>query len=131
MSWNCEICNVSLKPTSKYGHLKTKKHLKNLSLLENEEKKDDVRQQQVECIICCNNSTQFMNCVKCDQKWCQTCDNKVFECPYCRHPIRGREVDLKLRKRENFIWYITGREDRNQSDEDFVRTFLLSSVRRR
>ena len=124
-SWTCEICNTTLKASSKQRHLKTNKHLKNVALFENEEKKDDG--QQVECVICCENSTQFMNCVGCKQKWCQTCDRNVFECPYCRHSIKGRASNLILRKRENFYWYLSGLEISRavHSDEEFIRLFMM------
>ena len=105
-SWTCEICNTTLKISSKYGHLKTKKHLQNLSLIETEEKQEVVKGELIskDCIICCETSTKFKNCISCKQEWCQNCDSNIFECPYCRQPIRGREEKSRRRKRENFVW---------------------------
>ena len=56
----------------------------------------------MECIICCEKSNEFKKCICCKQSWCMTCDKNIFECPYCRHVINGRQENLRKRKLENF-----------------------------
>lgn len=92
--WHCEICNVSLKQKSKYSHLKSKKHLRN------EETKSE------DCIICCESSNIFEKCKGCNQEWCIKCDKNIFECPYCRRSIDGRQDQSIQQKRENYEWQI-------------------------
>ena len=113
------------------------KHPQTLFIFENEHHKE-------ECTICYDNFINFKECIYCKQKWCKNCDNNIFECPYCRHVITGREENLRKRKRDNLLWqtddaiYIDfndGLRDNNFENrfnrlrEDFVRLFITSIFR--
>lgn len=98
-TWNCSICNVNLKPNSKYGHLKSKQH--------KTREKDILESKAEPCAICFDDSCNaFKNCIRCNQKWCIECDKNIFECPYCRNLIDGRQESLQNQKRENTEWQL-------------------------
>ena len=105
--WTCDICNITIRIANKYKHLKTKKHKTNI-LSSNKKNTIQISYQtkNKDCIICCNESQSFKDCKRCNQLWCNSCDMNIFECPYCRCPLLGREEQLRIRKMENFHWQV-------------------------
>ena len=90
--WYCEVCDKTLKRTSKYAHVKSQNHNRKL-------------QQHEDCLICCTDSVIFNTCKNCDQKWCMDCDHKIGECPFCRASL-NRPQKLETLRRENTNWQL-------------------------
>lgn len=90
-SWYCEVCDLSLKASSKYQHKKTKKHQQ--------------KSVQPDCTICTGRLTQSHSCNKCNQVWCGDCDQNISKCPYCRANISGKELQAIQQEISNINWY--------------------------
>lgn len=109
-SWYCEVCDLTLKVSSRYGHCKSKKHLDRLNSTpvkveetsKNEEQKET---PSPECTICLEPLNNPSSCRKCCQSWCSNCDQNIYECPYCRVEIVGRESQSQEQKRQIQNWY--------------------------
>lgn len=77
-------CGATLKLTSLYTHIKTKKHQKKLA---------------EECGICRENTNpETYTCTTCKNKHCMSCHAQMHKCPYCR-TIFDKEKQL-----EEFFW---------------------------
>lgn len=118
-TWTCEICNITLKASSKYGHVKTKKHNKNLEKMLKASQIEETPPLK-ECVICCSESRNFKKCSTCNQKWCSDCDGNLAECPYCRASL-GREEQLRNQRNRNAEW---------QLDQDAFRFHRVERRRR-
>ena len=111
-TWTCTTCNITIKSSSKYRHVKTQKHKNKLN-----------PKQTEDCNICCNIATSTRSCRSCKQEWCSSCDRDIARCPYCRADIPGRQVQARVQARENYNWYASSDAFRptQQSDIDRFR----------
>lgn len=113
-NWYCKDCNISIKKRNLSRHMNSQKHKKYST-------------KNIECVICCEESKEFKNCNRCKQEWCVLCDNNIFECPYCRQVIMGRQEKLQKRKIENFTWQTDDAVFINVDDRrDYRVNFLMN-----
>jgi hypothetical protein len=90
-SWYCATCDKTLKTTSKYKHLKSKRHLDQCAT--------------TECVLCTETVTTLRSCRSCHQNWCVDCDPKLSKCPFCRKDIFGRNVVAQHQVIDHMRWY--------------------------
>ena len=90
-SWYCDVCDISLKASSKYQHKRSKKHQRNIT--------------HPECNICMERLVDSCSCSECTQVWCINCDQSLSKCPYCRANISGRELQAVHQEIQNVNWY--------------------------
>ena len=105
--WHCNICEKTIKASSRSNHLKTKthKHIMNqksiLSLINEEEEKEIVDPREKECEICYEPSVlvRFKSCKRCCNNWCGKChirmrsswNSSLHRCPFCRKQFTRKE----------------------------------------
>lgn len=107
-SWHCDLCNSTIKASSKYAHIRSKKHLERVKEPEppkTPEPSKTPTPEPAECLICLESLIQPTYCKKCNQGWCSTCDSNIHICPYCRVPIKGREDQAQEQQRQIHNWY--------------------------
>lgn len=97
MSWKCEHCDIVLKSSSKYAHLKSKRH--------NQIVHSIPEHSTEECPICIETMNTSQECKKCHQKWCDMCDQHIFKCPFCRIIIPGRQEQAIEQDNQLINWY--------------------------
>jgi hypothetical protein len=109
-SWHCPTCDLTIKVASRYGHLKSKKHLERLSTPK-PPTSQPISQPPVpdppvqDCSICLETLVKPNVCEKCCQTWCGNCDENIYTCPYCRVAIKGREDGAQEQQRQIQNWY--------------------------
>ena len=110
-SWHCPTCDLTIKVVSRYGHLKSKKHLERLSASEptTQPASNPLTSQppapDQDCSICLETLIKPSVCEKCRQNWCGNCDLNIYTCPYCRVAIKGREEGAQEQQRQIQNWY--------------------------
>jgi hypothetical protein len=105
-SWYCTTCDKTLKASSKYKHLKSKRHE---STYESKRHVDQCtttdQYTTTECVLCTENVTALRSCRSCHQNWCTDCDPKLSKCPYCRKDIPGRNALAQYQVIDHMRWY--------------------------
>jgi hypothetical protein len=115
-SWHCPTCDLTIKVSSRYGHLKSKKHLERLSITQPTpeptspkctppEPTPEPQPPTQDCSICLETLIKPNACESCHQTWCGNCDLNIYTCPYCRVAIKGREDGAQEQQRQIQNWY--------------------------
>jgi len=116
--WHCQTCDLTIKISSRYGHLKSKKHLERSQPIPEptpepvpepptpEPAPEPVPEPPTsECSICLETLVKPNACESCHQTWCGNCDQNIYTCPYCRVAIKGREEGAQEQQRQIQNWY--------------------------
>lgn len=83
-------CGSTVKPSSMYKHLQTKKH----------------KSVVLNCIICFEDKCNFWKCKECKNIHCTDCHSQIVDekCPICRE---SWITEIIVRKRQHICYYIS------------------------
>ena len=86
--YTCELCDKTMRVQSKKNHEKSKRHI----LRVNDAHMSTMKPAEYEeCSICLEPIYVCVECMKCKNEWCGSCDVNIFKCPFCRTIVFGRD----------------------------------------
>ena len=76
----CNYCKCEMKKHSIYKHIKTMKHTRNQTEIENSK-------NPIQCDICYTDKKKFFTCQVCKNQHCRDCRKQIQnkKCPFCRN----------------------------------------------